>query len=249
MRIRGSLRRDSTASAGDDAREAAHEISGDVCPQPELLIVPVAGHQEVQAIILVELPVEGLILTILAAREVRHHDLPRGLGLAQLLLEPHLLLGPELLEVCDTSLDGHRAADHTASRTRRVVRGAADVVLGVLRGLLGIVEIGVGHEEVDGEALIHVLDTRHVIRRRHHPTVADPSVGDLLIPAVVELAAAPIMVAEDAEPRLAIEARALVHLLVDLVELVVRCEGNLAHRRAASLFNATPIEVVADIED
>mmetsp|Transcript_61320 Transcript_61320/g.190532 ORF Transcript_61320/g.190532 Transcript_61320/m.190532 type:complete len:331 (-) Transcript_61320:257-1249(-) len=56
------------------------------------------------------------------------------------------------------------------------------------------------------------------------------------------------MVAQHAEPGLAVEARAVIHALEDLVELVVRRVGDLAHGRAAGLLDASPVEVVPDVQ-
>jgi len=45
------------------------------------------------------------------------------------------------------------------------------------------------------------------------------------------------------------QAGPAVDLLEDLVELVVRREGDLVHGGPASLLDAAPVEVVADVED
>mmetsp|Transcript_58825 Transcript_58825/g.154942 ORF Transcript_58825/g.154942 Transcript_58825/m.154942 type:complete len:333 (-) Transcript_58825:79-1077(-) len=112
-----------------------------------------------------------------------------------------------------------------------------------------VLNVGVEHEEVDAEALVGVVDLRAVVRRGHDPAVALPGVGDLLIPAIVEDAAAPVVVAEDAEPRHVVEAGPAVDALVDLVELVLGLVGHRAHGVAAVLLDASPVEVVTDVQD
>mmetsp|Transcript_86367 Transcript_86367/g.220020 ORF Transcript_86367/g.220020 Transcript_86367/m.220020 type:complete len:379 (+) Transcript_86367:374-1510(+) len=249
MRIRGSLRRDSTASAGDDAREAAHEISGDVCPQPELLIVPVSRHKQVQAELLAQRPVPCLVLAVLTAREVGDHDLPGRRRLTEFVLQPDLLLSPQGLEVGGAILDGCRTLRRRAIGTYRVVRLAADVVLRVHPWTLRVVDVRVDHEDVGREQFRRVLHAHHVVRGRHDPAVAGPSVRNLLIPTVVKTTATPIVVAQNAQPRLALEARARVDALKDLVELVMSREGDLIHGGAASLLDAAPVEIVADVQE
>ena len=129
------------------------------------------------------------------------------------------------------------------------MRGSADVVLGVQRWILRILGVRVDHEDVHSEPRIHEVHVLAPVCRRQSPAVAVPGVSNLLIPAIVEDAAAPVVVSQDAQPRLAIQARPVVDVLEDLVELVVGHVRQLVHWRAAGLFDTAPVEVVAYVED
>ena len=133
--------------------------------------------------------------------------------------------------------------------SRRIVRGSADVVLGIQRWILRVLRIRVDHVDVHGEPGIHEVHVLAPVCRRHSPAVAVPGVSNLLIPAIVEDAASPVVVPQDAQPRLAIQARPVVDVLEDLVELVVGHVRQLIHWRAAGLFDTAPVEVVAYVED
>eukprot|EP00428_Durinskia_dybowskii_P082905 CAMPEP_0170448654 /NCGR_PEP_ID=MMETSP0117_2-20130122/50827_1 /TAXON_ID=400756 /ORGANISM="Durinskia baltica, Strain CSIRO CS-38" /LENGTH=252 /DNA_ID=CAMNT_0010709845 /DNA_START=52 /DNA_END=810 /DNA_ORIENTATION=+ len=160
VRVGRGLGSDPAAAAGDDTRQTAHVVLPGVLRQPHLLIVPVASHEEVEAVLLMELPVEGLVLAVLAAREMRDANLPVALGLRQLLLQPLLLLRPQIREELRALVDALGPADRGASGVGRIVRGAADVVLRVLRRLLRVVEVRVEQEDVQREALVGVVHTR-----------------------------------------------------------------------------------------
>ena len=133
--------------------------------------------------------------------------------------------------------------------TRWIVGRAADVVLGIQLWVLSILGVGVHHVDVHGEACIHEVNMLAPVGRWHSPSVAVPGVGNLLVPAVVEDAAAPVMVAQNTQPGLAIQAGSIVDALKDLVELVVGHVRDLIHGCAAGLLNATPIEVVTHIQN
>ena len=134
-------------------------------------------------------------------------------------------------------------------RARRVVCGPADVVLGIQLRVLSVLGVGVHHVDVHGEARVRKVHVLAPVGSGQPPAVAVPGVGDLLVPAVVEDAASPVVVAQDAQPWLAIQPRAVVHPLEDLIELVVRHKSDLVHGRAAGLLDAAPVEVVADVQD
>mmetsp|Transcript_58824 Transcript_58824/g.154938 ORF Transcript_58824/g.154938 Transcript_58824/m.154938 type:complete len:351 (-) Transcript_58824:172-1224(-) len=236
------LGRDAAAAAGHDARGAAqHPGVGE-----QLLVVPMAGDQQVHAVLRAEARVEARLVP---AGEVRHDDLPGGLRGRHLLLQPCLLLRPEVPEPGLARINRRRPVGLRAARVGRVVLAAAHVVLRVLLRVLGVHHVGVGEEDVHVEALVGVRDVLAPVGRRHDPPVARPGVRDLLVPAVVEDAAAPVVVAEHAQPLLAAEAGPLVHALEDLVELVLGRGRDLAHVGAARLLDAAPIEVVPDVQD
>mmetsp|Transcript_100610 Transcript_100610/g.267428 ORF Transcript_100610/g.267428 Transcript_100610/m.267428 type:complete len:444 (-) Transcript_100610:199-1530(-) len=183
------------------------------------------------------------------AREVGHNNLPRCLRLLQDTLSPRLLLSPQLRKERGARLDRLWAISNLAVSIRGVVLGAAKVVLGVFRRLLGVDKVGVKHDIVHREVQVGVLNALAPVRCRQPPARAGPGVSNLLVPAVVENTAAPIMIAKHTQPRLVAQASTLVDPLEDLVELVVSRVGDLAHGRAAVLLNAAPVEVVPDVED
>ena len=96
--------------------------------------------------------------------------------------------------------------------------GTAEVVLRILLWGPSIHGIAVDGEDVNGEA--GVLDSHAVVWCWHDPSVAGPSVRNLLVPAVVELPPSPVVVAQDADPGLVAEAGTLVDALEDGVELM-----------------------------
>mmetsp|Transcript_21338 Transcript_21338/g.67440 ORF Transcript_21338/g.67440 Transcript_21338/m.67440 type:complete len:280 (+) Transcript_21338:369-1208(+) len=141
------------------------------------------------------------------------------------------------------------SAGSAASCPGRVVLVAADVVVGVVRGGLRVHGVGVEHEDVGAEALVREHHALHEVLRGHDPAAALPRVGDLLVPGVVELEAAVVVVAQDAQPWLAVEARAAVDPLEDVVEHALRQARHHVHGAAAVLGDAGPVEVVPDVDD
>mmetsp|Transcript_36076 Transcript_36076/g.65216 ORF Transcript_36076/g.65216 Transcript_36076/m.65216 type:complete len:268 (+) Transcript_36076:580-1383(+) len=123
----------------------------------------------------------------------------------------------------------------------------AEVVLWVLFRVLGIHGVRVEHVNVHRKIEVWVLNMLAPIWGRHDPALAVPGVGNLLIPAIVEDTATPVMVAEDTEPRNVTEA--CVNPFKNLRELVHRCVRELGHRCAAVLFDAAPVEVISNIEN
>ena len=185
----------------------------------------------------------------MSAGEVSHHDLPVGLALSQVLRDPRFLLLPERREPTGASINGLGAISSCARGGRLVVLSAAHVVVGVLLRWHCIDEVGVQEVIVHVKVQVSIDDGGLVVGCRHDPSVAGPSVGDLLIPAVVKLEASPVMVSQHAEPRLVGETSSLVDALEDLVKLVLGREGDLIHGASARLLDAAPVEVVADVED
>ena len=200
-----------------------------------------AGDQEVHAHA-VELGIEAALV---AAGEVREADLPIRVALRHLLQSPGLVLPPELHEPLVATVHVGGTPDRSTCGSWRVVLSAAHVVLRVLFWGLGIHGVAVDGEDVDGEA--RVFDSHAVVWCRHDPSVAGPGVGNLLVPAVVELPASPVVVAKDADPGLVAEATALVDTLEDGIELMARGRGNAVHGGAAILLDTSPIEVVPNV--
>mmetsp|Transcript_56903 Transcript_56903/g.92161 ORF Transcript_56903/g.92161 Transcript_56903/m.92161 type:complete len:270 (+) Transcript_56903:666-1475(+) len=125
----------------------------------------------------------------------------------------------------------------------------AEVVLWVLFTVLGIHGIRVEHVNVHRKIEVWVLNMLAPIWGRHDPALAVPGVGNLLIPAIVEDTATVVMVAEYTEPRHFAEGLPSVHPFKNLIELVQGCVRELAHRCAAVLFDAAPVEVISNIEN
>mmetsp|Transcript_2564 Transcript_2564/g.5190 ORF Transcript_2564/g.5190 Transcript_2564/m.5190 type:complete len:503 (+) Transcript_2564:3-1511(+) len=242
---RRGLGGDAAAASRDEAGEVRELARPGVLVIPELLVVTVPCHQEVQA----HAPQLTVPRGLVAAREVRHDDLPLGRRLPNLALQPDLLALPQLLEPAQAQPKAWRPTRDGAARPGLVVLLAADVVLGVLIQWLRVHDVGVDREDVHAEMLIRVVHLHAVVGGGHDPAVAVPRVGNLLIPAVVEHAAAPVVVAEDADPGHAIKALPVVDILEDLVELVLGLVGQGAHGVAAVLLDASPVEVVADVQD
>ena len=203
----------------------------------------VAGDQEVHAHA-VELSIEAALV---AAGEVGQTDLPICVALRHLLQSPGLVLAPELHEPLVARIHVGGTPDRSTCGSWGVVLSAAHVVFWVLLGGLGIHGIAVDGEDIDGEA--RILDSHAVVWCRHDPSVAGPGVGNLLVPAVVELPASPVVVAKDADPGLVAEATALVDTLEDGIELMARGRGNAVHGGAAVLLDTSPVEVVPDVQD
>ena len=212
---------------------------------PKLLVVAVPGDQEVQAQVL-----QGLVEALLvAAGEVGHRNLPVPLALGQDPGDPLLLLRPQGREPARAGVHRTRALRGGAGGARPVVRSAAHVVVGILLRRLRIHKVGVQEVVVHAEAKVRIDHGGGVVRGRHHPTVAGPGVGHLLVPGVVKLEATPVMVPQNAEPGLVAEPRALVDAFEDLVELVLGGVGDLVHGEATGLLDASPVEVVSHVQD
>mmetsp|Transcript_40092 Transcript_40092/g.85938 ORF Transcript_40092/g.85938 Transcript_40092/m.85938 type:complete len:382 (-) Transcript_40092:708-1853(-) len=210
--------------------------------------MPVSSHQQVQAVLLTQLAIEGATLPILRTGEVRHRDLPRGCRLFHRARQPGLLLLPKSPEPRRARILVNRTTSRCAGCPCRVV-GSTDVVIRIFVIGMGILEVGVEEPEIDGEHLCGVLHSGAPIGCRHDPSRAGPGVGDLLIPAVVEDTAAPVVISQHGKPRLAVQALAAVNTFEDLIELMVCGEGDRVHGGSAVLLDASPVEVVADIED
>mmetsp|Transcript_77170 Transcript_77170/g.233938 ORF Transcript_77170/g.233938 Transcript_77170/m.233938 type:complete len:272 (-) Transcript_77170:63-878(-) len=117
--------------------------------------------------------------------------------------------------------------------------------------LEGIEDIGVHEEVIDGK--VRVPRSRLPVQRGRQPPalppgVLEPGVRDGLVPAVGHHEAAEVVVAEDAEPLLAVEPGAGVDVLEDALPLA-RSIGAPVEGRAALDLNASPVEVVAHVED
>ena len=67
-------------------------------------------------------------------------------------------------------------------------------------------------------------------------------------PHLVELESSQIVVAEDTQPGLSIQARSIVDVLENHLELGLGLGMDLAHWMATFCLDATPIEIVADIQ-
>mmetsp|Transcript_22958 Transcript_22958/g.34243 ORF Transcript_22958/g.34243 Transcript_22958/m.34243 type:complete len:227 (+) Transcript_22958:669-1349(+) len=210
--------------------------------------MPVSSHQQVQAVLLTQLAIEGATLPILRTGEVRHRDLPRGCRLFHRARQPGLLLLPKSPEPRRARILVNRTTSRCAGCPCRVV-GSTDVVIRIFVIGMGILEVGVEEPHVNRKTLRGVLCSGPPKGSRHDPTRACPSVGDLLIPTVVEDAPTPIVIAQHGQPWLAIQPFAVVDAFKDLVELVMGCEGNGVHGSTAGLFDATPVEVITDIKD
>mmetsp|Transcript_80108 Transcript_80108/g.141366 ORF Transcript_80108/g.141366 Transcript_80108/m.141366 type:complete len:231 (-) Transcript_80108:37-729(-) len=109
--------------------------------------------------------------------------------------------------------------------------------------------VAVNHEKLCREAEVRVLHVLHPVQARHSPSIAGPGVGNLLVPTLVELESSPVVVAEHAEPWHAVDALTFVNALEDIVELQAGHVSNLVHGAATVCVDATPVEVVADVED
>ena len=240
--IRRGLGCDAVTTTGHDACYA-HVVLGIVIREPELLIMPVPRHKQVHAQAL-----QGLVeVLLMSAREVGDDNLPVRLTLSHELRDPWLLLSPKRGEPARARIHRLRAIRCRTRGGGLVVLSTAHVVVGVLLWWHGIDEVGVQEEVVHIEAEVCVDDGRLVVGSRHDPAVASPGVGDLLIPAVVELEASPIMVAQDAEPGLVCEAGPLINAFEDLIELVLRRVRDLIHRTPTCLLDAAPVKVVPNL--
>mmetsp|Transcript_107788 Transcript_107788/g.285678 ORF Transcript_107788/g.285678 Transcript_107788/m.285678 type:complete len:507 (+) Transcript_107788:70-1590(+) len=226
---------DAATPAGDEATQAAQRAG----VQPELLVVPVTRHQQVQAVSFVQM---GIVPGVGSAREVRDHDLPVGVGHGQFRLQPPLLLVVRRPKPALAIRNGGRPTTGSAIGIRRIVLPAAEVVHRVFVRILGVVGIGVDDEVLHGEAGVeHLLA---VVPPRHDPVRVHERVADLLRPSVIELIAAVVMVAQCADPRLVGEAA--VDTLPGLREALAREARGLSG--GAFLRDARPIQVVADVK-
>mmetsp|Transcript_82446 Transcript_82446/g.214825 ORF Transcript_82446/g.214825 Transcript_82446/m.214825 type:complete len:212 (-) Transcript_82446:444-1079(-) len=112
--------------------------------------------------------------------------------------------------------------------------------------LQGIRVVGIQDKNVKGELLVRIRHCLLIVGCRHHPPGVLPSVSNLLVPGIVETPPTIVVVAQSAYPRYITG----IHGVENRVELVLCLEAQLRHWRCpASLLDATPIEVVADVED
>mmetsp|Transcript_54165 Transcript_54165/g.75073 ORF Transcript_54165/g.75073 Transcript_54165/m.75073 type:complete len:271 (+) Transcript_54165:207-1019(+) len=234
------LRGNASAATGNEAGEATQDV-----PLVEnILHMGVAGHQEVQAKVLVELLVPVRLVSTL---EVCGDKLPVGCRVLQLLLRPLLLTSPCVPHELEAGIQILGSACGSAVGSGRVVHGTADVVLGVSALRMGVHGVGVQHEDLNGE--LRILHPLHEVLAWHDPAVAGPSVGDLLVPGLVELEASIVVVPQDTEPGLSIHPGAMINILEDLTELVRRNGVDFMHRRSAVGVDASPVEIVANVDE
>mmetsp|Transcript_54941 Transcript_54941/g.118731 ORF Transcript_54941/g.118731 Transcript_54941/m.118731 type:complete len:309 (+) Transcript_54941:962-1888(+) len=215
----------------------------------------VSGDHEINAVLVSEaLPVFHILAVVRPGlwREMRHDDLPICSRSREFLVEPQQLICPELPEPGDAVPVVARAEGEA---TRPTVAPTTDVVHGICIRVRRVLVVRVDNVDVDAEALRRVLDVLVEVLARHHPPVRGPGVGELLIPAVVEQIAAVVVVSQAAQPRHAINARPMVDLVEDVVELrralapaVAELGHADVHRLPALLLDASPVEVVTSIE-
>jgi len=130
------FRVDPAPAAGDEARQATQVVRSHVSLDPailgafmpQLLLVAVTCHQQVQPVPLVEIPEEGIVGS---AWEVGHYNLPIRGGSLHLPDEPLFLLVVRLPEPTRAIPNVTHATIGPATRPWRIVKGA-DVVLFVL---------------------------------------------------------------------------------------------------------------------
>mmetsp|Transcript_24520 Transcript_24520/g.49182 ORF Transcript_24520/g.49182 Transcript_24520/m.49182 type:complete len:204 (+) Transcript_24520:415-1026(+) len=150
---------DAAPTARHDANQIAHvvppheilDVLGTRALPPQLLLMAVAGDEEVQTVALEHALVPTAVVT---AREVRDRDLPAGRGLADLLLHPLLLVLVRAPEPTLASPDVLRAVVAGALGAGRVVLLRAEVVLGLLPNVEGVVSVRVDDEVLGDEALV-----------------------------------------------------------------------------------------------
>mmetsp|Transcript_71357 Transcript_71357/g.183970 ORF Transcript_71357/g.183970 Transcript_71357/m.183970 type:complete len:487 (+) Transcript_71357:137-1597(+) len=239
---------DAATTTGDHPSRGVQEVGRIVVV--ELLRMHVASDHEVNPVLTGQANPQVLPP---CRRKMRHHNLPVGRRLLQALLEPTLLVMPELGEPRGAVVHVFGAGS-AAARARSDVHVAADVVLGVAIGWFGIERVRVHEEVVDREA--RVADSGAIILGRHHPASCrsrsclawrGPRVGDELVPTGVEAETTIVMVAEDTQPRLAVESLAGVDPLEVVFELPRR--DDVVGGDAAGGVNARPVEVVAGVDD
>eukprot|EP00438_Fugacium_kawagutii_P014556 Skav232299 [mRNA] locus=scaffold882:441077:441703:+ [translate_table: standard] len=193
---------------------------------------------------------QGFVETLLMATgEMRHSNLPGGLALGQQPSGPLLLLCPQCSKPPWAAVDRGWPISGCASCARLVVLAGAHVVVWILLRRLSIHKVGIQEVIVHVKAQICIDHGGLVVWCWHHPSVREPGVGHLLVPTVVELEASPVVIAQDAKPGLVAESSSLIHTLENLIELMLGGVRDLVHGLTAGLFNATPIEVVAHVQD
>mmetsp|Transcript_114340 Transcript_114340/g.330318 ORF Transcript_114340/g.330318 Transcript_114340/m.330318 type:complete len:251 (-) Transcript_114340:469-1221(-) len=208
---------------------------------PQLLLVSVSSNEKVQPVLLMQAPVPTAVI---AAWEVRHHDLPSRRGLLHFRLEPLLLpcVGP--LEPSGTSPDIRHASVACALRTRRVVLERAYVVIGDVR-VLGVVGVRVDDEVLDNEAF--VLHLAIVVPGGHDPIVVNEGVSDLLRPSLVHLPTAVVVVAQATDPEFVRQLP--VHVHPPGFETLLRRTPCSVGSGVAAGRQARIVEVVANVND
>mmetsp|Transcript_118033 Transcript_118033/g.296783 ORF Transcript_118033/g.296783 Transcript_118033/m.296783 type:complete len:423 (+) Transcript_118033:212-1480(+) len=229
------LRGDAATTTSHEASETAHHAR----IRPQLLVVPVTCHQEVESVGMMQHAEKA---GICATREVCDDDLPIGPGGCQLRLKPTFLLVVALPEPVLAAVERGGPAPGSASGSIGSVHLAADVVLRIIIWTLGIKSIGVDHEILNGET--RVVHHPAVVAAWHHPIPVHEGIPNLLGPTVVELPATIVVVPEAADPRLVSEAA--INALPSLGKVLERQTVGMC--AAAILLHATPIEVVTDIE-
>mmetsp|Transcript_109421 Transcript_109421/g.153107 ORF Transcript_109421/g.153107 Transcript_109421/m.153107 type:complete len:223 (-) Transcript_109421:361-1029(-) len=220
-------------------------VLGIVIRQPQLLVMAVAGDQQVKAHV-GKTFVETLFV---ATREMCYGNLPSSLALGQQPCDPFLLFRPQRSKPAWASINrGGSICSCTCGR-RFVVLSAAHVVVGIFLWCFGIHKVGVQEIIVDIKAQVCIDNSGAVVGCWHYPAIGSPGVRHLLIPTVVELEASPVMIAQDTKPGLATETGTLVNTLKDLIKLMLRRVRDLVHGLPTGLLNPAPVEIITNVED
>mmetsp|Transcript_71639 Transcript_71639/g.180801 ORF Transcript_71639/g.180801 Transcript_71639/m.180801 type:complete len:389 (+) Transcript_71639:829-1995(+) len=201
-----------------------------------------AGDQEIEAMILIETLVPTAIV---AAREVRDHNLPIGFRSNDLLLQPLLLRSVRPHEPILASPNVRHAIVGRTLGIGGVVLLGAHVVLRLCARVHRVVRVGVD-EEVLREK-VGVLHLLAVVPRWHDPIVVDERVADLLRPAHVELPAAIVVVPQSAQPRFVCQLP--IDPLPTRREVRLSLAPSRIRRHVAIHLDPAIIEIVPDIED
>mmetsp|Transcript_48588 Transcript_48588/g.123244 ORF Transcript_48588/g.123244 Transcript_48588/m.123244 type:complete len:209 (-) Transcript_48588:1423-2049(-) len=133
-----TLGRDAATAARDYPSSREEEVARIVVVQ--LLVVHVAGNHHVDAVLLVQFQP---VVRVPCGRMVCDEDLPTRRGLAQALLKPLVLVGPQLLEPTGAGPDVLRTHLAATDAIHVEVRTAANVVFRVCMGLVSAEGVGV----------------------------------------------------------------------------------------------------------
>mmetsp|Transcript_81166 Transcript_81166/g.194772 ORF Transcript_81166/g.194772 Transcript_81166/m.194772 type:complete len:260 (+) Transcript_81166:165-944(+) len=181
------------APLGCDPAPAAGDDTGQLPLQElKLLLVNVASDEEIQA----QVPQLRVPVALMTAGKVRDGDLPVRLRRAELLLHP-LSLPAEQAPEPGLALLRRGGSPRRRAGSLLVEFAMAQVGAGTGIDVMSILNIGVEHEVVDLKTQIRILHVLAEVEGRHDPSVAGPSVGNLLVPGVVELTSTVVVVAED----------------------------------------------------